>query len=304
MRSISTKISGFLLLIGALGGCQDDQKEQDPLVANSAEASAMQTVTSSDGTKIAYEKVGSGPPVILVNGALSGRKAGSKIATLLAPHFTVYTYDRRGRGESGDTKPYAVEREIEDIAALIDVAGGAVSLAGFSSGAALSLEAASALGPKVGKLVVYEAPYDDAENVPAEWKAYKAEQAALLAAGRRGEAVEHHLKYVGAPEAAIAEMKASPAWAEMEAMAQALPYDAAVVGEDRSVPVERVARIKAEALVMDGGASREAMPFMRTTADKIAKAIPKARRHTLEGQAHNASAEAISPVLVEFLSAQ
>src|SRR5688500_3632411 len=119
MRSISTKISGLLLLIGALGGCQDDQKKQDPSVANSAEASAMQTVTSGDGTKIAYEKVGSGPPVILVNGALSGRKAGSKIAALLAPHFTVYTYDRRGRGDSGDTRPYAVEREIEDIAALI-----------------------------------------------------------------------------------------------------------------------------------------------------------------------------------------
>jgi pimeloyl-ACP methyl ester carboxylesterase len=212
MRSISTQISGLLLVIVALGGCQDDQQRQGPSVANSAEASEMQTVTSKDGTKIAYEKVGNGPPVILVNGALSGRKAGSKIAALLAPHFTVYTYDRRGRGDSGDTKPYAVEREIEDIAALIDAAGGAVSLVGFSSGAALSLESASALGPKVGKLVVYEAPYDDAADVPAKWKAYKAEQAALLADGRRGEAVEHHLKYVGAPDAAIAEMKASPAW--------------------------------------------------------------------------------------------
>ncbi len=191
MRSISTKISGLLLVFVALGGCQDDQQRQGPSVANSAEASTMQTATSKDRTKIAYEKVGSGPPVILVNGALSGRQAGSKIAGLLAPHFTVYTYDRRGRGDSGDTQPYAVEREIEDIAALIDDAGSAVGLVGFSSGAALALEAASALGPKVGKLVVYEAPYDDSEDVAAKWNAYKAEQAALLGGGRRGDAVEH-----------------------------------------------------------------------------------------------------------------
>jgi pimeloyl-ACP methyl ester carboxylesterase len=288
---------------GALAGCGgENDRKQDHSQAYSAEAAKMHTVTSRDGTKIAYDTQGSGPPVILVNGALAGREAGSDIAKLLAGRFTVYSYDRRGRGDSGDTQPFAVEREIEDIAALIEAAGGTAHLAGFSSGAALALEAASALGPKVDKLALYEAPYDGSAGAADKWKTYRAEQADLLAEGRRGEAVLHHMKFVGIPDAAIAEMKTTPAWAGMEAMAQTLPYDVAAIGDDRSVPVERAAKVLAKVLVMDGGASREAMPFMGVSADTIAQAIPNARRSTLDGQGHNARPDAVAPVLVAFFS--
>jgi pimeloyl-ACP methyl ester carboxylesterase len=266
------------------------------------EAAAVHTVTSKDGTRIAFDRVGNGAPVILVNGALAGRKAGSEIARLLAQHFIVYSYDRRGRGDSGNNEPYAVEREIEDIEALIAEAGGTVHLVGFSSGAALALEAASALGPKIGKLAIYEAPYDESVSAASKWQSYAAEQAALLAAGRRNDAVMHHLKFVGAPDAAVAEMKASPAWADMVAMAPTLPHDVAIIGDDRSVPVKRAAEVRADALVMDGEASRETMPFMRVSADKLVQAIPNARRRTLQGQGHNASAQVVAPVLIEFFS--
>src|SRR6266567_1560887 len=126
----------------------------------------MNTVTSKDGTKIAYDKQDEGPAVILVYGALCYRSTGSlpELVTLLAPHFTVYNYDRRGRGDSGDTKPYAVEREVEDIEALIDEAGGVACLYGHSSGAALALEAALQLGGNVKKLAMYEAPYNDQDE--------------------------------------------------------------------------------------------------------------------------------------------
>lgn len=261
----------------------------------------MQTVTSQDGTQVAYDKQGNGPPVVLVSGALVTRSSDTELAELLARHFTVYSYDRRGRGDSGDTKPYSVEREIEDIEALIDEAGGLAYLYGISSGACLALEAAAKLGGKVKKLAVYEAPYDEAEGAAEEWKRFRAELTELLAADRRGDAIVLHLKFVGAPDEAIARMKASPVWADMEAIAPTLAYDAAVVGEDRSVPVELAAEVKANTLVMDGGASREIMPFMHATAERLARAIPNAQRRTIEGQGHDVSSGALAPVLVEFL---
>ena len=269
---------------------------------NSDTQVAARSITSKDGTRIAYDRQGQGPALILIGGALSDRAGSVPLAGMLASDFTVISFDRRGRGDSGDTKPYAVAREVEDIAALIDAAGGRAHLVGFSSGAALALEAAAALGPKVGKLAIYEAPYDEAEGAADKWRRYRTEQAELLAAGRGAEAVEHHLKFVGVPEPAMAQMKASPMWQGMTALAPALPYDVAVIGEDRSVPVERAARVSAEALVMDGGANRETMPFMRASADRIAGAIPNARRRTIEGEGHNVSPDAIVPVLVEVLS--
>src|SRR5258708_5007222 len=134
----------------------------------------MPTVTSKDGTKIGYDTRGAGPAVILIEGATGVRSAGysNKLADLLAPNFTVYSYDRRGRGESTDTKPYSVQREIEDIEALIDVAGGSAYLYGISSGGALALEATIALKGKVKKLAVYEVPYDSSENGVKAWKEY------------------------------------------------------------------------------------------------------------------------------------
>jgi pimeloyl-ACP methyl ester carboxylesterase len=300
----SSTFGGGLLIAITLAGCgAGDGRTQDGARETSTEAAAMRTVTSRDGTRIAYDRVGNGPPVILVNGALAGRAAGAELAKLLAERFTVYTFDRRGRGDSGDTRPYALGREIEDIAALIAEAGGTAHLVGFSSGAALALETASALGPQVAKLAIYEAPYDEAAGAAGRWKTYRAEQAALLAAGRRGDAVLHHLRFVGMPDAAVAELQASPAWAGMEAMAPTLPYDVAAIGDDRSVPVARAGRIRAKALVLDGGASREAMPFMRASADRIAQAIPEARRRTIEGQGHNVAPQAIAPVLIDFFSA-
>jgi pimeloyl-ACP methyl ester carboxylesterase len=261
---------------------------------------AMQRVTSKDGTQIAYDKSGKGPALILVNGAFATRSSNSELAQLLANHFTVYSYDRRGRGDSADTKPYSVQREIEDIAALIDAAGGSAYVYGKSSGACLALEATSSLGDKVKKLAIYEAPYSEAEGAAKEWREFRSKLDGLLAADRRADAVTLFMKFVGAPDEAIAEMKASAAWPDMEAMAPTLAYDNAVVGDDRSVPVERAAKVKAVTLVMDGGASLEAMPFMRPTADKLAKVIPGAQRRTIEGQAHDVSAKALAPILVKF----
>src|SRR2546425_1217488 len=157
----------------------------------------MHTVISKDGTKIAYDKEGEGPAVILVAGALSVRFP--ELSKLLAPRFTVYNYDRRGRGDSGDTKPYAVEREVEDIAALLDVAGGSACLYGHSSGAALALEAALRLGNKVKKLAMYEAPYNDDPKVQHAWGQYIKQLTDALAANRRGDAVALFMKYVGMP---------------------------------------------------------------------------------------------------------
>jgi len=270
------------------------------LVAVAMAQTPPQTVTSADGTRIAYDKSGSGPPLILVGGALSGRSGGAELAQLLAPHFTVYTYDRRGRGDSSDVKPYSVKREIEDLEALIDKAGGTAYVYGKSSGAALALHAASTLGGKVSKLALYEPPYNEAEGAAKEWKAFRAKLDGLLAADRRADAITEFMKFVGAPEQAIAKLKSSPAWPGMLAMAPTLAYDNAVLGDDRSVPVGVAAKVKAATLVMDGGASAGPMPFMRPTADKIAKNIPGAQRLVVEGQAHDVSAKVLAPVLLKF----
>jgi pimeloyl-ACP methyl ester carboxylesterase len=265
-----------------------------------AGAQTTSHVTSRDGTRITFDKYGKGPALILVGGALSDRAAGAELAQLLAPHFTVYSYDRRGRGDSTDTQPYSVQREIEDLSALIDNAGGPVYVYGKSSGAGLALHAAAALGDKVKKLAIYEAPYNDADGAAQEWRDFRKKLDDLLAADRRPDAVTAFMQFVGAPDEAIAKMKSSPAWPGMLKMAPTLAYDNAVLGDDRSVPVGAAAGIKAETLVMDGGASLQPMPFMRHTADKLGKAIPGAQRKVLEGQAHDVSSKALAPVLQDF----
>lgn len=273
---------------------------QSPAGGQRLEKGKPMQVTSRDGTRIAFEKRGQGPALIVVGGALSDRAGGADLAALLAPHLTVYTYDRRGRGDSGDTKPYAVAREIEDIEALVDHAGGTAFLYGKSSGAALALQAAAALQGKVRKLALYEAPYDETQGAAKAWAEFRAKLDGLLAADRRAEAVSLFMQFVGAPEEAVAKMKASPAWPGMVAMAPTLAHDNAVLGGDRSVPVAIAARIQASTLVMDGSASAGPMPFMRPTADKLAQAIPGARRQVVEGQAHDVDAKVLAPVLVKF----
>lgn len=261
----------------------------------------MEKVTSKDGTQIAYDRLGTGPALILVDGALCYRSFGPMpgLAQLLAPHFTVYYYDRRGRGDSGDTKPYAVEREVEDIEALIDKAGGSAYICGLSSGAALALEAAMKLDGKIKKLAMYEAPYAANEAAQPSWNEYDSNLAKLLAEGRRGDAVVLFMTVVGTPTEMIEGMRQAPVWPMFEAVAPTLAYDAAILGRDHAAPLERAASVTIPALVMNGGASA---PFMYDIAQALSKAMPNARHLTLEGQRHDVNVEAFAPVLVEFFN--
>ena len=258
----------------------------------------MTSVTSRDGTRIAFEKTGNGPALIIVNGALSHRRLYGDTALLrmLGEHFTTYTYDRRGRGESADVQPYAVEREIEDIEALISHAGGQAYLYGVSSGAALALQAAATLGAtKVPKLALYEPPYgQDAK----EFEQQKQQVNEIIRTGKPGDAAAFFLSAIGTPPEALEGMKASPDWDAITKIDFTLAYDFEVMGSGM-VPADIAGTIAVPTLVMDGERS---MDFMHATADQLAKHIPSARRKTLTGQTHEARAEAVGPELIAFLS--
>jgi pimeloyl-ACP methyl ester carboxylesterase len=265
--------------------------------------SSMKTVTSKDGTTIAYDQSGSGPVVIFVDGALQYRafdQGMAPLADLLAQHFTVIHYDRRGRGDSTDTQPYGLEREIEDIEALIDKAGGSAFLYGISSGAALAMEAAIKLGDKVKKLAMYEAPYNDDDSAQQAWRKYRQQLNEIVAAGRAGDAVGLFMMLVGMPADQVEGMHQHPMWPLWEAVGPTLAYDAAAMGEDSSVPTERAARVAVPTLVMTGS---DSFPFMHVAAQTLANAIPNAQRLTLEGQTHEVAAEALAPVLIDFFKA-
>src|SRR5256884_2509160 len=258
----------------------------------------MRTVISKDSTPIAFDKSGHGPAIILVAGATATRLAEASLAAILAAQFTVFAYDRRGRGESGDTAPYAVEREVEDLDALLTEAGGSAFVFGHSSGAALALEAAVQLGEKVTKLAMYEAHYNDESDAKLAWRAYIEQLTEALAADRRGDAVALFMQYVGMPAEQIKAMRQAPTWPQLEAIAPTLAYDhTAILGKDNSVPIERAAHVLVPTLVMNGGAS---YPFMYETARALSKAIPQAQLRTLEGQTHDVAPEVLAPVLVEF----
>ncbi len=264
----------------------------------------MNKVQSADGTTIAFDQSGKGPALILVEGALEQRALGTETAQLaasplLAQHFTVIHYDRRGRGDSTDTQPYAVEREIEDIDALLKVAGGSAFLFGISSGAALAMEAAIQLGDKVKKLAMYEAPYNSETAARQAWKDYRKQLKEVLATGRRDDAVILFMRLVGMPAEHVPGIRQHPMWPMFEAVAPTLAYDAAVLGEDAAVPTGRAARVTVPTLVMDGGAS---YPFMHDTALALAQAMPHAQHRTLEGQTHEVVVEVLAPVLVEFFN--
>jgi len=263
----------------------------------------VRTVASKDGTTIAFDQSGRGPAIILVHGAFLHRALDpqtAQLAALLAPHFTVFHYDRRGRGDSGDTQPYAMQREVEDLEALIDEADGSAFVYGVSSGAALAMEASIQLRGKIRKLAMYEAPYNSDESARQAWKEYRRQLKELLVADRRGDAVALFLTLVGMPADQLDEMRQAPWWPVFEAVAHTLAYDAAILGEDRSIPVERAANIAVPALIMNGSASDG---FLYDTAMALAKAIPNAQHSTLEGQTHAVSPEALAPVLVEFFAA-
>lgn len=261
----------------------------------------MKTVTSKDGTTIAFDQSGNGPVVVLVDGALQYRafdQGMAQLADLLSPHFTLIHYDRRGRGDSTDTQPYALEREIEDIEAIIDEVGGSASLYGISSGAALAMHAAVKLGEKVKRLAMYEAPYNDDEAAQQVWRNYTKKLAELLEDDRKGEAVGHFMMLVGATPEDVEGIRQTPMWPLWESIAPTLAYDhIAALGEGAKVPVKEAARISVPTLVMDGGAS---FPFMHTTAISLATVIPNAQHLTLEGQTHEVQSEALAPILIDF----
>jgi pimeloyl-ACP methyl ester carboxylesterase len=258
-------------------------------------------VISKDATRIAFDRSGDGPALILVGGALSDRSAWAPLAQLLAPRFTVFCYDRRGRGDSEDTSPYAVEREIEDLEALIDEAGGAAFVHGQSSGAVLSLEATAKFPAKVRKLSLYEPPFiiDDSRPPPPENFAGRINE--LIAANRRGDAVEFWMtEVVRAPAEAVAEMRSAPTWPALEAVAHTLLYDVAVLGQKMAgnpLPTDQWAAATAPTLVMDGGASPE---WIRNSARTLAEVLPDAQHRSLEGQTHNPAPEVLAPKIERF----
>jgi pimeloyl-ACP methyl ester carboxylesterase len=257
----------------------------------------VDNVTSKDGTTIAFDRLGEGAPVIMVSGGSVDRWANAPLAELLASDFRVFNYDRRGRGPSGDTPPYAVEREIEDIDAVVGAAGGSAFLYGTSSGAALALDAAAS-GLSITKLALWEPPYilDPNLRPPANTAEVYTE---MVEGGRRGDAVEYFMsKVVGMPAEFVAQARSQPWWAATEALAHTLAYDATIMA-DYSLPVDRAARVTTPTIVIAGGAS---FPFMRETAQALADVLPEGRTHIIEGQDHNIAPEAMAPVLTGFFA--
>jgi pimeloyl-ACP methyl ester carboxylesterase len=256
-----------------------------------------QFVSSTDGTRIAYETTGDGQAVLIVLGALNSRRSGTKLAKLLASKFTAVSYDRRGRGESSDSALYSPEREVEDIASLIDAVGGPVCLYGHSSGAALAISAAVKLRRQVSKLAVYEAPYSldsDARTAAIE---YYAALKKALASGRNGDAVALFVRSVGVSDKQVQAMRQMPMWKGLEKLAPTLVYDSEVLGAGHDLPVALLSRVRTPTLVMHGGAGS---PAMRDAARAISQAIPTAELRTLARQTHGVSPKVLAPVLAEF----
>ena len=265
----------------------------------------MTTVRSADGTAIAYTRAGQGPPLILVDGALCSRSFGPmpKLAEQLTAHFTVYTYDRRGRGASGDTPPYEPDREVEDIEALAALAGDTVFLHGTSSGAALALEAAKRIR-SIAKLAAYEPPFivdDTRAPMPDDWLP---RLKGLVADGRRGDAVKMFMRFVGTPAIFTAVMPFTPVWGKLKAAAPTLPYDLTIMHEhQRGRPLTSAewAAVKVPTLVAAGAKSPA---WMTNGTRALAGALPDATYRTLPGQNHMVKAQAIAPMLTEFFTTQ
>jgi pimeloyl-ACP methyl ester carboxylesterase len=258
----------------------------------------METVTSADGTRIAFDRFGDGPPIIMAAGAFNDRSTTEPLSRALAAHCTAFNYDRRGRGDSGDTAPYSVQREIEDMAALIGEAGASAALFGYSSGANLALQAAAS-GLPIAKLVLYEPPFNPDDSYPTLPGDLASRLTELVAEGRRGDAVElYQIAAVGMPASVVEQMRHAPFRPSMEAIAHTLAYDAAVVG-DRSLPAGLIGSIRAPALVISGG---DSPPFLREAARAVADTLPQGRLHTLAGQGHDINPEATAPVIADFLT--
>jgi pimeloyl-ACP methyl ester carboxylesterase len=265
----------------------------------------MSRVVSKDRTSIDYDRQGSGPAVVLVGGGLTDRSENAPLAEELARYFTVYNYDRRGRGLSGDTLPYALEREIEDLEALIAEAVRPVHLYGVSSGGALVLEAAAS-GLAVDRLGIYEVPYFLSDEILKHWQEYVENLGALLAEGRRGDALALFMRLAGSTEEDIASARASEYWAASEGLAHTLIYDAACMGDGRP-SVERFAKISQPTLVATGAGVDPNMQqlepgFFDDAADALVTGLPHAERKIVPVNSHVADPKVVAPILREFFS--
>lgn len=232
--------------------------------------------------------------------AIAARKDAASQAAHLSPHFTVFAYDRRGRGESGDTLPYAVEREVEDLDAMISETGGSAFVFGHSSGAVLALEAARLLPTKISKLAMYEPPFIIDDSNPPAPEDFAPHLMELVSSGRRGEAVEYFMTQVGTPAEVVAQLLQSPMWPGFEAVAHTLAYDVTIMGNTQRgdpLPLRKWASVTVPTLVMDGG---ESPTFMHSGAQALTDILPNAQHRTLEGQTHGVADEVLVPVLVEF----
>ncbi|NGN64606.1 alpha/beta hydrolase [Streptomyces sp. A7024] len=257
------------------------------------------TTTSADGTRIAYERLGAGATVILVPGILCTRETVRPLAEQLADALTVFIYDRRGRGGSSDTAPYAVEREFEDLEAIVTVAGGTSALYGHSSGAGLVLRAVAA-GVPAGPVVLHEPPYgpdDEASRKGAA--ALGREIAACIAEDRRADALIAFLSAAGMPAEMAAQAAKDPGMLEV---APTMPYDFEVQGNVRTggaIPAGEAAKVPGPVLVLAGGASP---PFFLDTARRLAELLPDGRLRVLDGQDHAAAPDVVAPAVAEFLA--
>jgi pimeloyl-ACP methyl ester carboxylesterase len=259
----------------------------------------VEAVASKDGTTIAFDRSGEGPAIILVGGSLSDRSAAFPLATRLAPGFTTIAYDRRGRGDSGDTAPYAVDREVEDIEALILAVGGSALVFGHSSGAVLALEAARTFPDRIPKLALYEPPFFVDDSRPPLPEDYVTRLDELVSTGRRGDAVEFFMTTgPGVPAEAVAGMRREPFWPSMEAVAHTLVYDGTGdTMEGSSAALERWAPVAVPTLVMNGGASPD---WQRNAVLALVDVLPDARHRILEGQDHGPDTGVLATTLEDF----
>ncbi|RWI57035.1 MAG: alpha/beta hydrolase [Mesorhizobium sp.] len=256
----------------------------------------LRTAASADGTRIAYEAIGSGPPLIVVVGAFNDRHTGSALAAAMSDEFSVYIYDRRGRGDSGDTQPYDVDREVDDLRAVLLAAGGHAAVLGFSSGAALALNAAVAL--PIEKLIMFGPPIVTDGSRPQVPENLAARVKALVGQGQRGEAVElFQLEAIGMPPSVVEKMRHAPFRPGLEAMAHTLFYDLSVTAEasdiDRLLPL-----ISMPTLVLAGA---DGPGWIRAAAAEIARRLPDGRHVSIEALGQDLDADRIAPLVSDFL---
>jgi len=261
------------------------------------------TATSADGTLLAFTRSGEGPPLILIDGALCDRRVGpsTPLAALLSQSHTVFTYDRRGRGESRDRPPYAVEREVEDLNAVLAKAGGSAYVWGISSGAALALEAAHR-GAGITSLAMYEPPFVVDDTRAAISVDIASQLSDLVAADRRSDAVRLFLRVMGAPQLAIALMRLLPVWPKLTRVAHTLPYDMTIVGpyqRGTPLPASLWENVTIPTLVMVGGKSPA---WLKHSARALADVLPNAAHLVVAGQTHNVKAKALAPALEDFFT--